>query len=427
MNDNNKVMAKKILIVLSGSIVCYLLGRYAKIYTGIDLIYIYFQYPLITIISTAVDPISGALTGLLSHLMIDKTKDAAIWWSYIFGSGIYGLCVGLLYKRFPVNKEAFKKESGSFLKQLKERFKFSGLIIFSHFIAWILIVPILNVIFYKLSLKTAFTQGAMAFISNALTSVIVSDIIIDSALSHIFRRIIAFVTLINSIIMISYVGLGTGSILLYLLTFVFCMYLFFYKLFDKKNGKHIFYIIKLTFSIALLSYLAFTVFLTIAGSLKKIDTYCQSMIVLGAGLNGEEPSEILKRRLDKAYDYYTDNNDVNIVLSGGKGNGELISEGEAMKNYLIEKGIPKEQLLTEDRSTTTEENFEYSREKLSEMGLDKDSCIIVTNNYHCYRASLYAKEAGFTNIYTLPASTPISVIIPNYLREGLAVIKYIIH
>ena len=51
-----------------------------------------------------------------------------------------------------------------------------------------------------------------------------------------------------------------------------------------------------------------------------------------------------------------------FVPSGGKGSDEIISEGEAIKRYLIEQGIPEKDILAETKSTTTEENFKYAYE-----------------------------------------------------------------
>lgn len=54
------------------------------------------------------------------------------------------------------------------------------------------------------------------------------------------------------------------------------------------------------------------------------------------------------------------NDNTILVLSGGQGNGEDVSEAQAMYDYLVQKGVDKSRLLLEDKSTSTVENIEYS-------------------------------------------------------------------
>ena len=85
-------------------------------------------------------------------------------------------------------------------------------------------------------------------------------------------------------------------------------------------------------------------------------------IILGAKVNGEIPSLSLQYRLDAALDYAKENPHVYLILSGGQGAGEHISEAKAMKRFLVENGIQEERLLIEDMSTSTYENLLYSIE-----------------------------------------------------------------
>ncbi|MBR0360437.1 MAG: YdcF family protein, partial [Clostridia bacterium] len=84
------------------------------------------------------------------------------------------------------------------------------------------------------------------------------------------------------------------------------------------------------------------------------------LIVLGCGLNGSTPSESLVKRLDKAIEYSSRNTDCKIIVTGGQGSGEDVSEAEAMYIYLVENGINPERIIREDASTSTTENFEFS-------------------------------------------------------------------
>ena len=114
-----------------------------------------------------------------------------------------------------------------------------------------------------------------------------------------------------------------------------------------------------------------------------------------------------------------------LITSGGQGRDEWVPEGRAMRDYLINKGLPPERVLAECKSTSTEENFAFSLEILKAHGMDETTPIaFATNNFHCYRAGRYAAMAGFTQVATIPAATPLRSVLPCYLREVLALLYY---
>ena len=80
------------------------------------------------------------------------------------------------------------------------------------------------------------------------------------------------------------------------------------------------------------------------------------VVVPGYKVVGKDPSTDLKQRLDAAYQYFNDNPNTVIVLSGAKGPGEKISEAQAMQDYLFDKGVPSEQIIIEEEATKTSEN-----------------------------------------------------------------------
>ena len=120
----------------------------------------------------------------------------------------------------------------------------------------------------------------------------------------------------------------------------------------------------------------------------------QAVIVLGCQVRGETPSIMLKNRLDTALETLNEYPDTVCVVSGGKGKGEDISEAEAMRRYLTENGIPESRIINEDKSKNTRENISFSKEILDERGIDR--AIIVTNDFHQYRADIYARRNGLT-------------------------------
>lgn len=145
------------------------------------------------------------------------------------------------------------------------------------------------------------------------------------------------------------------------------------------------------------------------------------IIVLGARVSGTRPTYNLEQRLRVAYRYLSENPDTKAVLSGARGKGEDISEAEAMKNYLVERGIEEGRLLLEDQSYNTDQNLALSREKLASPDA---SVVIVSNRFHIFRAVRIARKKGMTNVQGMGAPVKWYTVPNMYVREGFAVIKY---
>ena len=202
---------------------------------------------------------------------------------------------------------------------------------------------------------------------------------------------------------------GLGAVLL-------CYGIFYDKLPFKKIISAV-----LAFGIAVI--LAFGTFLATYGSHDTADYTEQTVIVLGCGLRGERVSVGLAKRLNKAAEYHENNPEAMIIVSGGQGPQEDISEALAMKRYLVDKGIPEDKIIMEDKSTSTITNFRYSREIMEKEGMSLSSVVFVTNAYHVYRASSYAKDEGFLEVSHLGTDIIWYTIPMNYMREMLAVVK----
>ena len=119
------------------------------------------------------------------------------------------------------------------------------------------------------------------------------------------------------------------------------------------------------------------------------------IIIHGAGLlGGEKVTPLLKRRIDKAVEAYykSKNSNIKIIASGGQGADEKISEAQAITNYLLEEtDVPQEAVILEDQSRTTYENLLFSKE-LGEKLVAKPQFLFVTNDYHVFRTSTYARK-----------------------------------
>lgn len=143
------------------------------------------------------------------------------------------------------------------------------------------------------------------------------------------------------------------------------------------------------------------------------------LIVLGAQVYESGPSVVLKYRLDTAASYLENNPDTFCIVSGGQGPNEPFPEAVGMKQYLLEKGIAEERILTEEASQNTKENMEFSRELLE----NDISVGIVTNDFHIYRAMGLARKADFAKAQAVPAPSSVPYLPNNLLREFLGVMK----
>jgi len=82
-----------------------------------------------------------------------------------------------------------------------------------------------------------------------------------------------------------------------------------------------------------------------------------------------------------------------LIVSGGKGSDERVSEAEAMAGYLVERGFPADRVVREDRSTTTQENMRFSK-AIMDRSRPAARCVIVTSSYHAFRAAIIARRTG---------------------------------
>ena len=118
-----------------------------------------------------------------------------------------------------------------------------------------------------------------------------------------------------------------------------------------------------------------------------------AIIVLGGYLvYGNQLTRALKKRLNLAINIYKkQKNKPKIIVSGGKIRQETITEAEAMAQYLLENNIPEKDIIKEDKSKNTLENFKFSRKKLEELNIH-NNIAFVSSNFHILRAKIYASR-----------------------------------
>ena len=181
--------------------------------------------------------------------------------------------------------------------------------------------------------------------------------------------------------------------------------------------------IKICFFAGLAYLVGMSAFLGVYGSVDTADGSEDVLIILGTAVRGDEITKTLQHRLDEGLRYLRKNEKVLVVVSGGKGPQETVTEASAMSQYLIEHGIAPERILLEESSTSTYENFLFSSQLLWKRFPDGYRCAFVTNGFHCYRAQRLAQLAMGQPCTRLGAKLEWYTWLPNYLRESVAVIK----
>ena len=145
------------------------------------------------------------------------------------------------------------------------------------------------------------------------------------------------------------------------------------------------------------------------------------VIILGCQVDGSIPSIPLLRRIKIATDYLKTNEKTKVIVTGGQGQGENITEAEAMKKVLLQNGISEDRIFEENKSKSTIENFIFS-DKL--FNLHDKNVIIVTTDYHMFRALSSAKKLNYKNVKAMPSKSHLSVLPVYLLREYMAIVYY---
>ena len=158
--------------------------------------------------------------------------------------------------------------------------------------------------------------------------------------------------------------------------------------------------------------------LVLSGAGGAEDPACAYVVVLGAGVNGTQPSPSLEERLEAALAYLQPYPEAQCVVSGGQGGGENITEALCMYTWLTDRGIPPERIWQEERASSTQENLRFSLELIQEKtGSRPQELAVVSSEYHLYRASCMAQEEGVECLGVPAATYPLVLRLHYGFRE----------
>lgn len=228
------------------------------------------------------------------------------------------------------------------------------------------------------------------------------------------RLIIAAVVILVGLVL-NFVFTGQ-QFLAYTLYFAALVYLLFGII-----GKTAKRVICVLLALGLVYFIAVEAFI-IGSASGDSDTDYDYIIVLGAAVRGDTPSLSLVERMEAARVYMLSHPDTIAIVSGGQGDGENISEAEAMYKWLTAKGIDGSRLIIEGRATSTYENLKFSFEIIKSRAHEADAAVaVVTSEYHIYRAKLLARSLG-EEVGGIAADTTYFPIKLNYfIREAFGV------
>lgn len=150
-----------------------------------------------------------------------------------------------------------------------------------------------------------------------------------------------------------------------------------------------------------------------------------TIIVLGAKLIGDQPSAVLRLRLDEAIRLYNQGFAPTIIVSGAQGSDEVASEASIMRSYLIASNIPPDKIYLEDKSYNTYQNLFNSKTIMREQGFR--NAIIVSNTSHIRRSLVLAQQLGIdASGSAAPMADNTYLTLKQYAREGAAMLSLLV-
>lgn len=131
-----------------------------------------------------------------------------------------------------------------------------------------------------------------------------------------------------------------------------------------------------------------------------------AIVVMGAAQYDGRPSPVLRARLDHAIALYHDSTAPRLVLTGGVGAGDTVSEAEVGRRYAAGEGVPEQAILLERTGLSSQESIDAVATLMRENGMA--SAVLVSDPFHMLRLRLLARKYGIRSFSSPTRSSPIS-------------------
>lgn len=133
------------------------------------------------------------------------------------------------------------------------------------------------------------------------------------------------------------------------------------------------------------------------------DGPADAALVLGAAADGVAPSPVFEERLRHAVDLYRRSRVSRLILTGGRGSGDALSEAEVGRDWAVANGVPADAILIETDSRTTKQNLVNALPLIEANNVGK--ILLVSDPLHMRRAMWMADTL---KIKASPSPTPTS-------------------
>lgn len=165
------ISSRSIAAIAVGSVLFFLLGRFVSIPSPVPTVNICVQYGLLAYLAVAFGPLTGSMTGLLGHILIDWSNGGTFYWSWILASSAFGGLLGVLANVVRLNAADRSRET---------LIRFNLCQVAVHVVCWAGIAPVLELLLYAETMDKIFEQGLTAGIANAVTTAIVGSLLLTS-------------------------------------------------------------------------------------------------------------------------------------------------------------------------------------------------------------------------------------------------------
>nr|WP_162990730.1 YdcF family protein [Maliibacterium massiliense] len=147
------------------------------------------------------------------------------------------------------------------------------------------------------------------------------------------------------------------------------------------------------------------------------------IIVLGCKVQPDgSASYSLRERTARAAALYKEGYAKKIIVTGGQGKDEPVSEARVMAQGLAALGVPRQDILLEEQAANTRQNIALSKRIMQDEGWT--SALVVTSEFHRMRAVWTAKQAGIAQVYSAAAPSYPPHLWRQRIKETLSIVKF---